>query len=221
MIYVKSKIYLLKIQVWIILSGQLPELRVHSERWLRWNLLHAGILTFAACISFCGDPDERSLDGFKWMNRVCFQLECGRQGGSVEGSCAQVGLGHPWPSLVIFCDPCYSTWSTEVLGDHLWSCCSLTIIGVVCGPSCIGNSCQWRSQMVDTWWYWGQWWYFGRLCQRVSQVQVKCDSQGLGSCCVLTTEECGGEIKLNRTYIQRQTTIVFWDISNTFCQFQV
>ena len=66
--------------------------------------------------------------------------------------------------------------------------------------------------MVDTWWYWGQWWYFRRLCQRVSQVQVKCEPQGLGSCCVLTTEECGGEIKQNRTYIQRQTPIVFWDI---------
>ena len=29
------------------------------------------------------------------------------------------------------------------------------------------------------------------------------DDQGLGSCCVLTTDECGGEISRNRTYIQR------------------
>ena len=29
------------------------------------------------------------------------------------------------------------------------------------------------------------------------------DDQGLGSCCVLTTDECSGEISRNRTYIQR------------------
>ena len=56
-IFQKQNIYLLKIQVRIILGRQLPELRVHSQRWLRWNLLHSGILTFAACIPFCGDQD--------------------------------------------------------------------------------------------------------------------------------------------------------------------
>ena len=50
--FVKSKTYLLKIQVRIILGGQLPELRVHSKRWLRWNLLHSGILTFAVSYFF-------------------------------------------------------------------------------------------------------------------------------------------------------------------------
>ena len=29
------------------------------------------------------------------------------------------------------------------------------------------------------------------------------DDQGLGSCCVLTTDECSEEISRNRTYIQR------------------
>ena len=39
------------------------------------------------------------------------------------------------------------------------------------------------------------------------------DDQGLGSCCVLTTDECSGEISRNRTYIQRHhifSLIIFY-----------
>ena len=42
-----------------------------------------------------------------------------------------------------------------------------------------------------------------RMTMSMKDVYDDDDDQGLGSCCVLTTDECGGEISRNRTYIQR------------------
>ena len=41
------------------------------------------------------------------------------------------------------------------------------------------------------------------VTMRLKNVYDDDDDQGLGSCCVLTTDECGEEISRNRTYIQR------------------